>query len=128
MLRTPRRRTNVVLAAAVIAVVAAVVAAAGFLTGGKDSSQSPPPRPPVVAKPAVVPVPDAAVPTTSGLTAALAKVVADPNLGTLTGRISDANTGQQIWEQRAGMPMQPASTTKTLTSAGALLTLDRGAG
>ncbi|MCB0931977.1 MAG: D-alanyl-D-alanine carboxypeptidase/D-alanyl-D-alanine-endopeptidase [Mycobacterium sp.] len=127
MLRTPRRRTNVVLAAAVIAVVAAVVAAAGFLTGGKDSSQSPPPRPPVVAKPAVVPVPDAAVPTTSGLTAALAKVVADPNLGTLTGRISDANTGQQIWEQRAGMPMQPASTTKTLTSAGALLTLDRGA-
>lgn len=127
MLRTPRRRTNVVLAAAVIAVVAAVVAAAGFLTGGKDSSQSPPPRPPVVAKPAVVPVPDAAVPTTSGLTAALATVVADPNLGTLTGRISDANTGQQIWEQRAGMPMQPASTTKTLTSAGALLTLDRGA-
>ena len=127
MLRTPRRRTNVVLAAAVIAVVAAVVAAAGFLTGGKDSSQSPPPRPPVVAKPALVPVPDAAVPTTSGLTAALGKVVADPNLGTLTGRVSDANTGQQIWEQHAGMPMQPASTTKTLTSAGALLTLDRGA-
>ena len=127
MLRTPRRRTNVVLAAAVIALVAAVVAAAGFLTGGKSNAQAPAPRPPAVAKPALVPVPDAAVPTTPGMTSALAKAVADPNLGNLTGRITDAKTGQQIWEQRADMPMQPASTNKILTSAAALLTLDRDA-
>lgn len=125
MLRTPRRRTNVVLAAAVIALVAAVVAAAGFLTGGESNAQVPPPRPPAVAKPAVVPLPDAAVPTTRGMTAALEKAIADPNLGNLTGRITDAKTGDQIWEQRADMPMQPASTNKILTTAAALLTLDR---
>jgi D-alanyl-D-alanine carboxypeptidase/D-alanyl-D-alanine-endopeptidase (penicillin-binding protein 4) len=61
------------------------------------------------------------------MTAALAAAVANPNLGNLTGRISDAKTGTQIWEQRADMPMQPASTNKILTAAAALLTLDRNA-
>ncbi len=127
MLRRSRRSSHAVLAAAVIAVVAAVVAAAAFLTGGRSNAQVPAPRPPAVAKPAVVPLPDAAVPTTNGLTAALAKALADPNLGNLTGRITDAQTGKQIWEQRADVPMQPASVNKVLTTAAALLTLDRAA-
>ena len=129
MVRTPARRTNVVLAAAVIAVVAVVVAAAALLTsGGNSSAQVPPPRQPASANPAVVPLPDSAtVPTTAGLSAVLAPAAADPNLGTLTGRITDAKTGQQIWEQRADMPMQPASTNKVLTTGAALLTLDRNA-
>lgn len=129
MLRMRRSRTHLGLAAGVIALVAAVVAAAGFLTSeGRSNAQVPPPRPPAVAKPAVIPVADsAAVPTTAGLTAVLAKAVANPNLGNLTGRITDANTGQQIWEQRADVPMQPASVNKILTTAAALLTLDRDA-
>ena len=129
MLRMRRSRTHLGLAAAVIALVAAVVAAAALLTsGGEGNALVPAPRPPAAAKPAVVPLGDsAAVPTTAGLTAALAKVVADPNLGNLTGRITDAKTGQQIWEQRATMPMQPASVNKVLTTAAALLTLDRNA-
>ena len=116
------------LAAVVIAFVAALVAAAAFLTGSDGQAQAPPPRPAAAANPALVPLPEsAAVPTTNGMTAALAAAVADPNLGNLTGRITDAQTGQQIWEQRADMPMQPASTNKLLTTAAALLTLDRNA-
>ena len=127
MVRTPARGTSVVLAAAVIALVAVVVAAAALLgSGGKSNAQVPAPRQLVSANPAVVGVPDsAAVPTTQGLTATLAAAVADPNLGTLSGRITDAKTGQQLWEQRAGVPMLPASTNKVLTTAAALLTLDR---
>jgi D-alanyl-D-alanine carboxypeptidase/D-alanyl-D-alanine-endopeptidase (penicillin-binding protein 4) len=111
----------------VVAVVAVVVAAAGLLSsGGRSNAEVPPPRAPASAKPAVVALPDsAAVPTTAGMSAALAAVVADPDLGNLTGRIADAHTGQQIWEQRSDLPMQPASTIKVLTTAAALLTLDR---
>lgn len=129
MLRTPRRGSHALLAAAVIALVAVVVAAAALLTtGGRSNASVPAPRPPAASKPALVPVPDTAgMPSTAGMTAALAAAVANPNLGNLTGRISDAKTGTQIWEQRAGMPMQPASTNKILTAAAALLTLDRNA-
>ena len=99
-----------VLAAAIIGLVTVVVAAAALLTsGGKSNAQVPPPRQAASANPAVVSVPDSAtVPTTPGLTAALAAAVADPNLGNLGGRITDAKTGQQLWEQRADLPMQPA--------------------
>lgn len=126
---TVGRRHHAVIAAAVIALVIAVVTAAALLTsGGQSNAMAPPPRPPASAKPGVVPVPDsAAVPSTPGMTAALAAAVADPNLGSLTGRITDAQTGQQIWEQRANVPMQPASTNKVLTAAAALLTLNRDA-
>ena len=129
MLRTPRRGSHVLLAAAVIALVTVVVAAAALLTsGGRSNASVPAPRPPASSKPALIPVPDsAAMPTTAGMTAALAAAVANPNLGNLTGRITDAKTGTQIWEQRANMPMQPASTNKILTAAAALLTLDRNA-
>jgi D-alanyl-D-alanine carboxypeptidase/D-alanyl-D-alanine-endopeptidase (penicillin-binding protein 4) len=129
MLRTPRRGSHVVLAAAVIALVAVVVAAAALLTSeGRSNASAPPPRPPATSKPALVPLGDAAaVPTTTGMTAALAAAAANPNLGILGGRITDALTGNQIWEQRADSPMQPASTIKILTAAAALLTLDRTA-
>ena len=129
MVRTRTRRTHVVLAAAVIALVAVVVAAAALLGAGSTSNAMvPPPRPPAAANPAVVPLPDsAAAPTTAGMSAALAAVAADPTLGILAGRVTDAKTGRQIWEQRADLPMQPASTNKVLTAAAALLTLDRNA-
>jgi len=119
----------VVLAAAVIALVAVVVATAALLTaGGKSDAQTPPPREPASANPAVVPLSDsAAIPTTAAITAVLAPAVANPNLGSLSGRITDAKTGQQIWEQRADAPMRPASTNKVLTAGAALLTLDRNA-
>jgi D-alanyl-D-alanine carboxypeptidase/D-alanyl-D-alanine-endopeptidase (penicillin-binding protein 4) len=69
----------------------------------------------------------APVPTQSGLAAALAPVVADPNLGKLGGRVTDAMTGEELWRQLDDVLLQPASTNKTLTSAAALLALDRDA-
>ncbi len=123
-----RRSTHVVLAVAVIVLVAVVVAVAAVMTSGGDTSsaQSAAGRPRASANPAVVPVSDSAgVPTAAGMTAALAVPVADPNLGNITGRITDAKTGDQLWEQRSGQPMLPASTNKMLTAGAALLTLDR---
>ncbi len=69
----------------------------------------------------------APTPTIGGLAAALAPALANPDLGQVTGRITDAETGAELWEQNSGVQMQPASVNKVLTTAAALLTLDRNA-
>lgn len=121
------RWAHVVLAVAVIALVAAVVAVAAVLTHGDTSSaQAAPEHALVTVNPGVKPVSDTAgLPTTAGMTAALALPVADPNLGNVSGRVTDAKTGKQIWEFRSNVPLLPASTNKTLTTAAALLALNR---
>jgi serine-type D-Ala-D-Ala carboxypeptidase/endopeptidase (penicillin-binding protein 4) len=128
---TWRTSTHLIVGVGVLAIVAALVAAAALLTGsgrGAGGPKVPPPPPAVTAKPGVVPVGDSAVtPTKSGLAAALAVVVADPNLGKLGGRVTDAMTGEELWSQFDDLLLQPASTNKTLTSAAALLALDREA-
>ena len=79
-------------------------------------------------KPGVVPVADTAeTPSAGGLAAVLGPVAADPNLGRLGGRITDAITGKQLWQMADDVPLVPASTNKVLTAAAALLTLDRQA-
>ena len=126
-----RRSTHVVIGAAVLLVVAVVVAVTALVVTERNSrdAQAANPLPaPATASPRIVPVADSApTPTDAGLSAALAPVLADPNLGNLTGRVTDAITGEQLWAQRADLPMQPASTNKVLTAAAALLTLDRDA-
>jgi D-alanyl-D-alanine carboxypeptidase/D-alanyl-D-alanine-endopeptidase (penicillin-binding protein 4) len=115
---------------AVLLLVAAVVAVAAVLTTGHstDAAAAKPTPPAATAKPAVVPVVDsAAKPTPAGLAATLAPALADPNLGDFTGRVTDAMTGTELWARGADIPMQPASTNKTLTAAAALLTMDRDA-
>lgn len=123
--------SHVIIGVAVLAVVAAVVAAAALFTKdghGSSGAQVVPPPPTATAKPGLVPVAaDAPIPTTSGLTATLAAGLADPDLGRLGGRVTDAMTDTQIWQEHTAVPMQPASTTKVLTTAAALLTLDRDA-
>ena len=127
-----RKSTQVFIGLAVLAFVAAVVAAATYFTTGMHSAgathvQVPPPRPPIV-KPGVVPVADTAeAPSPGGVAATLAAVAADPNLGRLGGRITDAITGKELWQVADDMPLVPASTNKVLTAAAALLTLDRQA-
>jgi len=127
-----RKSTQVFVGLAALAFVATVVAAAAFFTmGGHGSSGArlplPPPRPPT-ARPGMVPVTDtAAIPSVGGLAVALAPVVADPNLGNLGGRITDAMTGKELWQVADDVPLLPASTNKLLTAAAALLTLDRQA-
>jgi D-alanyl-D-alanine carboxypeptidase/D-alanyl-D-alanine-endopeptidase (penicillin-binding protein 4) len=125
-----RRSTHALIGVAVLLVVAAVVAVAAMMSAGSppDAAAAKPIPAPATAKPAVTPVADSAPkPTAAGLAAALAPVLADPNLGNFTGRITDAATGAELWAQGADVPMQPASVNKTLTTAAALLTLDRDA-
>jgi serine-type D-Ala-D-Ala carboxypeptidase/endopeptidase (penicillin-binding protein 4) len=127
-----RKSTQALIGLAVLAFVAAVVAAATFFTtSGHGTSGAhvpvPPPRPPIV-KPGVVPVADTAeTPSAGGLAAVLGPVAADPNLGRLGGRITDAITGKELWQVADDVPLVPASTNKVLTAAAALLTLDRQA-
>jgi len=126
-----RRSTHVVVGVAVLLLVAAVVAAAAVLGNGNSTSDAQAVKPApaaATASPGIVPVADSATkPTPDRLAATLAPLVADPNLGGLTGRITVAVTGAQLWAQGADMPMQPASTNKLLTTAAALLALDRDA-
>src|ERR1700733_7799584 len=94
-----RPSTHLIVGVGVLAIVAALVAAAALLTGsgrGAGIAQVPPPPPAVTAKPSIVPVADSApMPTTSALAAALAAAVADPNLGRLAGRVTDAMSGKE---------------------------------
>ena len=126
-----RRSTHVLVGVAVLLVVAAVVAVGAVLTGGHSTSDANaiPPAPALAtANPGIKPLADSAPkPTPDKLGATLALTLADPNLGDLTGRITDAETGTQLWAQGADVPMQPASVTKVLTTAAALLGLDRDA-
>ncbi|RWA21554.1 D-alanyl-D-alanine carboxypeptidase [Mycolicibacterium elephantis DSM 44368] len=114
---------------AVLVLVAVVVATAAVLTTGHTDAAAIKPTPPAAtAAPGVVPVSESAPkPRPDRLAAVLAPALADPNLGHFTGRIADAITGEQLWAQGADVPMQPASTNKTLTAAAALLALDRDA-
>jgi D-alanyl-D-alanine carboxypeptidase/D-alanyl-D-alanine-endopeptidase (penicillin-binding protein 4) len=127
-----RKSTQVLIGLAVLAFVAAVVAAAAFFTmrghgAGAAHAPVPPPRPPTV-KPGMVPVADTAeTPSPGGVAAAVAAAAADPNLGRLGGRITDALTGKELWQVADDLPLVPASTNKVLTAAAALLTLDRQA-
>jgi len=126
-----RRSTHVVIGVAVLLLVAAVVGVAAVLTTGNSTSDAQAIKPApaaATAQPGILPVVDSATkPTPDRLSATLAPLVADPNLGALTGRITDAITGAQLWAQGADVPMQPASTNKVLTTAAALLALDRDA-
>lgn len=128
-----RRSTHVVIGVAILVLVAAVVAAAAVLTRNKPAATAngpgSKPQPALVtANPGVKPLPDnAAQPVPAQLAAVLAPLAANPNLGQLGGRVTDAATGTQIWAQGENTPLQPASTNKVLTTAAALLALDRTA-
>lgn len=125
-----RQSTHVAVGVLVLALVAAVVAVAAVLGGHRisDAEAVRPAPAPATASPAVIPVDmSAPTPTVSGLAAALAPALANPDLGQVTGRITDAETGAELWEQNSDLPMQPASVNKVLTTAAALLTLDRDA-
>lgn len=125
-----RQSTHVAVGVVVLVLVAAVVAVAAVLTGHRssDAAAAVPAPAPATASPGVVPVDmSAPTPTVSGLATALAPALANPDLGEVTGRVTDAETGAELWEQNSGVPMQPASVNKVLTTAAALLTLDRNA-
>lgn len=123
-----RRRTRILLILGVVVALAAggtAVAAILPLTSGEDSAAPTAPEPdPVIPAPAIVPVPESApVPSAAGLAAALAPVVDAPELGEFAGMVADAVSGEVLWSTGSDNPMTPASTTKVLTAAAAMLAL-----
>jgi D-alanyl-D-alanine carboxypeptidase/D-alanyl-D-alanine-endopeptidase (penicillin-binding protein 4) len=121
------RSTHFLIGAAVLVAVVIVVAVAAVMANGGShhSAEAMGATPaPATSKPAVVPVADSAPkPTSAGLAAALKLPLSNPDLGALTGRVTDALTGAQLWELGSTVPMQPASTNKVLTAGAALLAL-----
>ncbi|QTJ69747.1 D-alanyl-D-alanine carboxypeptidase/D-alanyl-D-alanine-endopeptidase [Rhodococcus sp. ZPP] len=124
-----RRNMRMLLAAVVVAVLAvAAVLVIAVSTQGASASRgeltiAPVPAP-ITAAPQVTPVPDdAPLPTPRGIAAALGPASADPALGKFSGTVADAVTGQVLWSVAPQTPMTPASTTKVLTAAAALLSL-----
>ncbi|MCT2582529.1 D-alanyl-D-alanine carboxypeptidase/D-alanyl-D-alanine-endopeptidase [Actinophytocola sp. S1-96] len=129
----PRNRTRLLIAVAVVAVVALAAGVVFAVPGLSDrlgiTDPTPeaagPPAPPVEFSPGLrAPGGDAPAPTPDGVQAALAGPAAAPELGTLTGVVLDPATGETLWESAPNTPLVPASTTKLLTGAAALLSLD----
>lgn len=117
--------TVIPLLAVVVVAAVVVVVALSVDSGNTTSSADVPTRPALVTvSPVVQPVAaNAPEPTGAGITAQIASAAADPALGDLGGQISDALTGQVLWSASPQRSFIPASTTKVLTAAAALLTL-----
>ena len=63
-------------------------------------------------------------PTAEGVKSILTGPAGNSDLGQLTGTVVDAATGTVLWDRNSTKPLTPASTTKVLTTAAALLSLD----
>jgi D-alanyl-D-alanine carboxypeptidase/D-alanyl-D-alanine-endopeptidase (penicillin-binding protein 4) len=87
---------------------------------------APIPSPAVSAAAPLPALADAApMPTKAGLTAALARALADAGLGPSVGlTVRDAETGRHLLDVSAQVPRTPASTVKLLTAAAVVSTLD----
>jgi D-alanyl-D-alanine carboxypeptidase/D-alanyl-D-alanine-endopeptidase (penicillin-binding protein 4) len=99
------------------AVVATVVAPPGAVTyqGGIDTGV----QAPMLAGLNGV----AAVPSRSGLDAAIGPLLDTPNLGPSPAvTVADAAKGQVLWDRNGDAPMKPASAAKVLTAAAVLAT------
>jgi D-alanyl-D-alanine carboxypeptidase/D-alanyl-D-alanine-endopeptidase (penicillin-binding protein 4) len=62
-------------------------------------------------------------PSPGAIAGVLTPLAANPALGQFAGVVSDAATGSTLWSAAGDRPMVPASATKLLTAAAALLTL-----
>lgn len=123
--RRRKKRLVLTLCAVFVAILAATTAALVLpsVSDGAEITIAPPPET-VLPNPEITPFPSSApAPTSAGLANALARVIDNPDLGTFTGTVADAQSGQVLWSQNPDTPMTPASTTKVLTAAAAMLAL-----
>ena len=111
---------------ALIAVAAIALVIAFRVDDGSDAlpaGASPQPSPASLT-PRINPVrADAPAPTPAGVRTELAQALANPDLGELSGEISDALTGAELWSTNPNRALIPASTIKVLTASAALLAL-----
>ncbi|QGU01251.1 D-alanyl-D-alanine carboxypeptidase DacC precursor [Corynebacterium kalinowskii] len=110
---------------AVVLVGAGVASLATAAVSNTDSFQSRQIAPPLTLSPATRTLPAAggAATDVDKLRAQIEQKASDPRLGKLSGIVTDAQ-GNVVWERGTEVPAKPASTTKILTAAAALLTLD----
>lgn len=132
----PRRRTRRIVAAGLVVVLLA--AAGGVLAVGDvanrlelpwapNAPHGPEPDPVAVQRDITAAGDDGrSGPTADGVAAAIEDPIDDPALGTMAGSVVDPARGETLWESDASTPLTPASTTKLLTSAAALLALEHG--
>lgn len=115
-----------IISVAILAMIAAgSVAVALHLDSTPDLPPGTPPQPAAITvnpqvRPVVATAPE---PTPEGIAAAVAKSVRAPQLGTFSGQVSDVLTGNTLWSDDPSTPRTPASNTKILTAAAALLAL-----
>lgn len=125
-LAVSRRRTRIRigLAVAVVVLVVGAIGVAAVRPVDDDVAAIAPEPQPVMATPYVTPATDdAPKPTPAGLAAVLADPLRNPDLGRFTGIVSDGPTGEVLWSSDADVPQTPASTTKILTAAAAMIAL-----
>ncbi|MFT4043232.1 MAG: D-alanyl-D-alanine carboxypeptidase/D-alanyl-D-alanine-endopeptidase [Gordonia sp. (in: high G+C Gram-positive bacteria)] len=128
-----RGRRRLISWALVSVIVLAAVASGALLVARTfgDHGQLPPgiaSRPaPLSVAPRIVPVAaNAPEPTSDGIARRIAAAVRAPSLGEFTGQISDSLTGATLWSKSPMTPRIPASNTKILTAAAALLGMSHG--
>ncbi|GAB3131546.1 D-alanyl-D-alanine carboxypeptidase/D-alanyl-D-alanine-endopeptidase [Tsukamurella serpentis] len=115
--------TVLVLTLVVVGTVAAIVGY-GVYKDRRDLAAAVPPRPAEPDyRPALSAVVPGIAPTAGGVETQIAGALRNPDLGDLTGVIADATSGTVLWQRGSERPRTPASTTKVLTAAAALLTM-----
>ncbi|NIH78136.1 D-alanyl-D-alanine carboxypeptidase/D-alanyl-D-alanine endopeptidase [Amycolatopsis viridis] len=132
----PKRRRGRVLAVSALVLVLVVAVGVALATPYVSNRLALPwaPNRPKADAPEPVPValslkpPSSAAPepTPAGVSAALSQPAGNGALGTLTGSVIDPANGQMLWDRNSGQLRTPASTTKLLTTAAALLAMDAG--
>ena len=120
-----RRRRIATVMSAVVAVIAIAIVATVVIVKANSYSAAPPIAPaPKIDQPG--PVLDgfntsAPIPTAAGLTAALAKPIADKRLGShVTIAVRDVATGRLLYGHGASSPTTPASSMKLATATAVL--------
>ncbi|MEU0533633.1 D-alanyl-D-alanine carboxypeptidase/D-alanyl-D-alanine endopeptidase [Amycolatopsis tolypomycina] len=113
-----------VLAGGGVAAATPKVANRLALPWAPNAPKGDPPSPAAATRQLQGPATSGAAPTADGVKAVLASAAGNSALGQLTGSVIDPVTGTVLWDHGSSTPVTPASTTKVLTSAAALLSLD----
>uniref|UniRef100_UPI000A3C2851 D-alanyl-D-alanine carboxypeptidase/D-alanyl-D-alanine endopeptidase n=1 Tax=Amycolatopsis kentuckyensis TaxID=218823 RepID=UPI000A3C2851 len=113
-----------VLAGGGVAAATPKVANRLALPWAPNAPKGDPPSPSAATRRLQGPATSGTAPTANGVKAALASAAGNGALGQLTGSVIDPVTGTVLWDRNSASPVTPASTTKVLTSAAALLSLD----
>ncbi|SFP54400.1 D-alanyl-D-alanine carboxypeptidase / D-alanyl-D-alanine-endopeptidase (penicillin-binding protein 4) [Amycolatopsis arida] len=132
--RPRRRRRGLLVGALALVLVVAVGVVLALpdvsnrlgLPWAPNAPKADPPAPVAVTRVLHGPGSDAPAPTPAGVAGVLDPLAGAPALGTLTGRVVDPATGSVLWERSPHEVRTPASTTKVLVAAAALLAVDHG--